>query len=194
MPGTKKRELIEQMIADAGADISITTKRILSGYRTTITVSGGDVNVPIMEVAEGDSQDASVKSALGHILRNDAFRIAMSRHEVIGQDLLNPQAVLEQELAKIGGSVDIVISSVNGESGPFRADAFVYFNDAEHLNRNTLKFSATEPNKDRARRVVAAQALVESLGAAMPSAPRHIASWASQASSPENKQGAELWL
>lgn len=177
MPGTKKRALMEDMVMNAGADIAMQTKKDrISGYHTTITISGGDIPVPIIRTGKGETEEAATHSAIGHMLRNDAFRIAMSRHEAIGQDLLNPQTVLEHELAMHDGNVEFAITPAG--SG-FRAVATV------HLHDTQIAFTAVEPNKDRARRVAAMEALI-SLGSEMPS-PAHVASWASQINQADNE-------
>jgi hypothetical protein len=109
------------------------------------------------------------------MLRNDAFKIAMSRHEGNPLHLTNPQKVLKAEVERRGGRVEFPITEVDGRyNSGFLATVVVRLNGEEQV------FTAIEPNKDRALRVASAMAS-ESLGTVAPAIPPRVASWASHA-------------
>ena len=153
VPGINKRELFEHMVQDIGAKLAIDTHSTPAGqHRATITVNGDEIAVPIVTEADAATVDTAVLAAMRRMLRNDTFKIAVSRQQAIGQEALNPQTVLEQEVAERGGRVEFLIDHLNGKHG-HRATVII------HLNGKEQRFSITAPNMDRAQRVVAAQAL-----------------------------------
>lgn len=181
LPDAKKRQLFERMVQDSGAQMSIHCEPISSGFHAVLTVSGGDVTVPLSTEADEPTRELATQSAMRRMLRNDVFKIAMSRHEGNPQHLLNPQTVLKEEVERRGGKVEFSINPVDGRtSSGFRAQATVRLNAHDDDLPEEQVFTATEPNKDRALRVAAALAL-ESLGSITPAMLERAASWSSHA-------------
>jgi hypothetical protein len=184
LPDAKKREIFEQMVLDSGAHYSVHTETIPSGFHVVLTVSGGDVTVPVITEANESTREEATHSAIRRMLRNNAFKIAMSRHEGNPQDLTNPQTVLKAEVERRGGYVEFPITEVDGRyNSGFLAKVVV------HLNGEEQVFTAIEPNKDRALRVASAMAS-ESLGTVNKTkSTKKVASWASQASRGDGAAG-----
>ena len=177
LPDTTRRELIEQMVKDSGATITINHKHIPTGIRSAVIVRGGDVTVPVVEISDGKTEEAATQSALRRILRNEAFNIAMSRHQNIGQNLLNPQILLEELVREKGAKLAIEVKAVSSKSNAgFSAEAVLEM----QFPYKRKVFKAIEPNKDRALRKVAAAALVY-LGTDTNKNPEtdYVASWTS---------------
>lgn len=147
-----KKELLKRMVQEVGASLTVSEGMTELGYRTEIIVHGGDVSVPIQVQAVEASAEEATQSAVRRMLRNDAFKTAVSREQDIAPGMLNPQTVLEELVAKRGGKLTFERVSQQGIAR-HRMIAVM------ELDGNERRFHGNGPNIDRATRAASVKAL-----------------------------------
>lgn len=167
MEGTQKRELLAQIAESVGAQVNIEEERAENGrYLMRIIVHGGDFSEPIYADADEVTADEAAHVAIRRMLRNDRFKAVVGTQE-FGQEMLNPQTVLEKMIRQRGG--DIRVDLDPQRNGPHRARVHI------SLNGQEMNFTSAAPNLDRAKRAAAAKAL-DYFGWTL-DAPQQVGSW-----------------
>ena len=178
MDGAKKRELLERMVLGMGGTLSVSERMNANGYHTEVVVSGGELVTPIRVESQEATREEATETALRRTLRHTSFKIAVSDHEAIAREELNPQDVLSDVVNARGGTLQLrpIESSTRGLP-KHTVEAQVI------INGKPMKFVASGPNIDRAKRMAAANAL-EYLGWPVDDAQKPAKSWVSKESRP----------
>lgn len=149
----KKRELLDRMAESIGAKVELHATETKTGrIIQTITVKGGELDEPITIEADEPTNKEALDTALRRMLRDERFKLAVSRDQQIASEMLNPQALLEEMVKKRGG--EIKFERQPKTQGPHGATITVTYGDGSFV-----KFKDEGPNLDRAERAAAVKGL-----------------------------------
>lgn len=155
--GVAKHDLLSRMVADMGAQMSITQHPTERGHLVHITVQGGELATAVIAEAEAKSIAEAMQIALRRVLRNPSFKSAVSRYQQgIGVDMLNPHTLLQKLVTQQEGTIHFLTSMRDVRSVPnHKVEVTI------HLGDRKIHKVAEAPNIDRAIRIVSIKALEE---------------------------------
>jgi hypothetical protein len=154
----KKRDLLNRMVREAGAEITLRELPTEAGYLVHIEVKGGEFAVPLHVEAEAESPEDAEKTAIRRMLRHNNFKAVVSRNQGISKDVLDPRTVLEDWVQRSGGTIAFEVPTQQKRGAPqHHAIATMLLNGREQ------KFHGHGPNVDRAMRAACVKGL-QSMG------------------------------
>lgn len=181
--GAVKRELLERMTEKIGATLEFHEAETNAGrVIQTIRAQGGELREPIVVQADEATEREAYETAMRRMLRDERFKLAVSRDEQIAREVTNPQSELEALIKERGGEIEFLRQPKT--QGPHGATITIT------LSEKSTKFVGEGPNLDRAERAAAMQAM-QSLGWQTDGA-RHnpgVKSWVTEGSRPPPGEG-----
>ena len=174
----KKRDLLNRMVREAGAEITLREVPIETGYLAQIEVKGGEFAVPLQVDAEAETAEEAEKTAIRRMLRHNSFKAVVSRNQGISKDVLDPRTVLEDWVARSGGSITFEVPTQHKRGTPQHQVIATM-----RLAGREQKFHGHGPNVDRAMRAACVKGL-QSMGWRLDDTSGR--SWVSDVSTPDS--------